>query len=404
MSRRAVVGSGAALAATGGAAYGQASDSLAQDVATYVGFGEHRCGTLAESRTVEWLRGRLLAEDYAVRRASFPIDTVIDPDGWLRAGNLEVPAFPQWLTPTHGLGRPIDGRLRPLPSAEQGSIAYVEQPFRLNAYWQSDQQAAAIAARSAGAGALIIAMDDPTDGIYVCNQEAEVDLPVPVGIVNRSGLATVKALGRQGAPVELQLTGHRRRSKGFYLAAHKPGIGGAIVISTPLTGWFRCGAERGPGIGLMLRLARTLTRSPRPIWLLATGGHELGHLGMKQALASGALPKPDETALWIHLGAGIGAQALDDTYKVKSPQALTVHAELEPLITGLFPPQAWSRLSPSPKSPGEAGDVVGAGYHRILGVLGGFPGFHTPGDDGRAVDFKTLAKIGDDLAGLALGL
>jgi len=400
-SRRAVMGAlAAAGAATGGASPATAAPrpSLMQDITTFVSLGEHRCGTEAEARTAQWLADRLGALGYATETVPFPVRTFREPGGVLSAGGLEIAAFPQWRAPEAALGRPVVGELRDLPRAAPGCVALAAQPFRANAYWQPAQQQAAFQAHSAGAAALVIAMAEPTDQIYACNQEASADLPLPVAIIAPSQLARVVALG--GVQARLELRGVPIDTQGLYVTAHRPGQGEAIIVSTPLTGWFRCGAERGPGVALLLRLAGDLAASRRPVWLVATGAHELGHMGMKRALASGRLPRPDQAALWIHLGAGIGAQALDARYGVASPRALTLSPDLEPLVRERLPVADWLRVVPGPTAPGEAGDVAAAGYPRMLGLAGGFPGFHTPGDDGHAVDPDRLSSIADGLTTL----
>jgi hypothetical protein len=398
-SRRFVIGAAPASLAVAGAFNAEAAvtPSLEDDIRTFVSFGEHRCGTIGELRSAEWIAGRLRALVYAAELSTFPVRTILDPGGAFVAGEVRTPAFPQWHTPAAGLNRPMEGELRPLATASAGCVAIMDHPFPTNAYWQPAQQQAAVAAHAAGAQALVIAMEDPTDAIYACNQEVAADLPLPVAIVRPSALKQALAGLQAGRPATLSLKGEATGATGHYIAAHKPGEGEAIVISTPLTGWFHCGAERGPGIALLLKLARDLAASKRPVWLLVTGGHELGHIGMKRALGGG-LPPSDRTALWVHLGAGIGARALDGRYGVKSPRALTISPQFEPKIGGAFTPADWTHLPPRPTAPGEAGDVISAGYTRIVGLAGSFPGFHTVGDDGAAVDQAELAAIGHTLS------
>ncbi len=45
------------------------------------------------------------------------------------------------------------------------------------------------------------------------------------------------------------------------------------------------------------------------------------------------------------------------------------------------------------RTPGEAGQVLGTGYTRFAGMIGAFPGFHTPADRGQANDFALREKI-----------
>lgn len=115
-----------------------------------------------------------------------------------------------------------------------------------------------------------------------------------------------------------------------------------LILSTPASGWFSCGGERGPGIALLLMLARRLpdlvarlrrdegmrrrsrldvrsvgsvgsVRSVRSVevLLLATTLHELGHQGAQRGLALAQEQgfTPDTTSAWLALGASIAAHA-----------------------------------------------------------------------------------------------
>ena len=386
------------MAVTGmnGSAFAQDGQAdLAADVGAFLKFGVHRCGAPGERATAQWLAGRLGALGYQVTTQAFPVRTYVDPSGSLIAGDLKTDAFPQWRAPAAALGRPVTGPLRPLSQATPGCIAVAEKLLPAGAYW-TRQQDLALAAHAAGAAALVIGFDEPTDQIFTCNQESDTELPLPVAEVRKSAQAA--ALAKVGDQATLLLKGTLTDTHGLYIAAHKPGEGEAIVLSTPLTGWFTCGAERGPGIALMLKLARDLATTKRPVWLLATGAHELGHRGMRLALKAQPLPAPEATAVWVHLGAGIAAEALDAPYGLHSQHALTIAADLEPKVGSLFPAARWMRVPPKPDAPGEGGDVIAAGYTRIVGMAGGFPGFHTPNDDGSAIDFTKLAAIGDGLS------
>src|SRR5262249_630516 len=55
-----------------------------------------------------------------------------------------------------------------------------------------------------------------------------------------------------------------------------------LVVMTPRSGWYRCASERGGGIAVWLEMMRALRKSPpkRPVWFVASSGHELGHLGI----------------------------------------------------------------------------------------------------------------------------
>lgn len=68
------------------------------------------------------------------------------------------------------------------------------------------------------------------------------------------------------------------------------GTSGPIyVVSTPISGWFHCAAERGPGIAIWISLLEMATTHRNVQWLPNA-------------------PKPTDVALWVHLGAGLAAR------------------------------------------------------------------------------------------------
>jgi hypothetical protein len=104
------------------------------------------------------------------------------------------------------------------------------------------------------------------------------------------------------------------------------------------------------------------------------------------------------------LGAGICARALDARYGLKVSQNLTVSKSIASQLSPAFASPDWTQLDAKTTSSGEAGDVISAGYDRLLGITAPFPGFHTPADDGSAVDYMSLARLEIDLMSLIVSL
>jgi hypothetical protein len=48
--------------------------------------------------------------------------------------------------------------------------------------------------------------------------------------------------------------------------------------------------------------------------------------------------------------------------------------------------------------------VIAAGHTRLVALVAGFPGFHTSGDDGRAVDPQKLAGVAAGLTSMLRNL
>jgi hypothetical protein len=370
------------------------AQTLADDVTYYVQLGEHRVGTEAERKTAQWLQQRLQALSFATQLDRFSVRTVLEPSASLRIADLSIPAFPQWLPPAQSLGQTITSPLVLFENEQTGpAIRLIEKPFPFAANWTPKLDALVSEAKSKNATALVLAIEHSADGLFVSNQHSHDAFPIPVVLIAKRDLkALVTQASQAGGNAQLRINGKLTDAQSFNVVAKKPGIGKAIVISTPLTGWFQCGGERGPGIALWLHVASVLAKSDRPVILLGTGSHEVGHFGMEHALAHGA-PKPDEVALWVHLGASLGATKLDAQYRFKSPQALIARPNTEAFAKTHLAATLPIYVPGTKATLGEAGQVIGAGHERFVGMSGFFPGFHTPEDLGQAIDYAALEAI-----------
>jgi hypothetical protein len=364
---------------------------LADDIAKYVSFGVHRVGTAGEKKTASWLKRRLEQMGYTSRIDSFPVATMLNPAVRLRAGGEDISAFPQWNVPPTALGTTMSAPLHPL-QAEAGapSIRFLPDALGFAANWNPAFDRLVAEAEAKGAIALIMAVDIASGELFACNQHSREPLPVPVIMVAKHDLPKLKA--QTGQQASLHLAGKPVVAKALNVIGEKPGTGQRIVISTPLTGWFQCGGERGPGIALWLRLAKQLARTSRPVTLLGTGSHELGHFGIEHALNHGA-PPPDDVALWLHFGASLAATRLDAQFAFKSPQYLVGLPESEARAKAAFQPQLPIYVTGDNKTQGEAGPIIASGYRNFIGMSGMFPTFHTPVDLGQAVDYARLEAI-----------
>ncbi|MBW1813842.1 MAG: hypothetical protein JRJ39_09260, partial [Deltaproteobacteria bacterium] len=66
-----------------------------------------------------------------------------------------------------------------------------------------------------------------------------------------------------------------------------------IVVTTPSSGWFSCGGERGPGVALFLGLARWAANmnTKHSLIFIANSGHELDNMWMNTCLTMAFTPK-----------------------------------------------------------------------------------------------------------------
>jgi hypothetical protein len=153
-----------------------------------------------------------------------------------------------------------------------------------------------------------------------------------------------------------------------------------IIVTTPLSGWFTCAAERGSGIAVALELATELART-HPVFFLGNSGHELNNFGVRAYLQQEFDLQPRAV---IHIGASIAAGATDPAsgrFELASSRVVASNPPISS-VPGLAEAVQIGRFAPTPTFPGE-----GAVWSKQLGssvpllsFAGQFPQFHTPDD------------------------
>jgi hypothetical protein len=172
---------------------------------------------------------------------------------------------------------------------------------------------------------------------------------------------------------------HERRANNLtgWLGTSGP-VADPIIVTTPLTGWFTCAAERGTGLAMALQLATELAEE-HPVFFLGNTGHELDNYGVRRWLAEALDLLPQAV---VHLGASLaaGATNLQGSYGLVPRVAASQPAAAS--VPGLVQDLAPGRFLPTPVFPGE-----GAEWHEaldpsvpLLSFAGTFPEFHTPDD------------------------
>lgn len=363
---------------------------LRRDVATFAAFGEHRSGGEPARNAARWLAGRLGALGYQTQMDTFPVATFTDPWVKIAAGEKTFAGFVQWLPPRNQWPDILTGPLVDLTKgpSKPGCLALISQPAPFSAYWP--ERLNDVVAAASEAIAVILAVDDPLGGLFAYNRDATLPrLPVPVLIVEKAGMTVLKNAAEHDKSAAVRGAGSIQQADAFNVRATMTGTGRTIVLSTPLTGWFRCGAERGAGVAALIALGQMLSSTGRPIELIASGAHEIGHLGMQRAIANGAAD-PQKVAVWCHLGASLGATALDESGGPKSVHFMMANKLEQDSLRTFADGLGLQRLPGTYSSPGEAGDVIRGHFENVIAFTGVFPGFHTPADDGRAIDSVRL--------------
>ncbi len=211
----------------------------------------------------------------------------------------------------------------------------------------------------------------------------------------------VLQLPAHAAPVLIPWSRERRTARIHVTATHDdahtanlrvrlPGSQAALaplLVVTPRTSWYQSTAERGGGlVGWLALLSSQRPGSiapPRAMELVATCGHELGHMGIRHELARSAwqapagAPAPHAPHLALHLGANIGARepALLHLRATHVAHAQSLQAAL---VAAGYPAQHL-RIDAVESAVGEARDLLLRGW-TVVSLVGENRWFHAPGD------------------------
>lgn len=388
ITRRHAVGACAISPIAGCAGSGAANGlqrQLRQDVARYVDFGWHRTGWPADGATTNWIADRLEHEGFDVHRDAFEVENLTQAQARLQIETTEVSCALQW-APASGV-RHVRGPLAIAGGANMnGAIVVLPTPAPFGAYWTAQGDTIVAGLARSGARALILCVDAPSDAPYLYNRTANPALALPVVIVARSALASLVEAAQAGAMAQLEIQAARANVTTRNLIAATGEGQNLIVLSTPMTGWFGCGGERGAGIALLLALAAHLKQTRARILVLCSSAHEIGHVGMDRILAHHA-PPPEQARIWVHLGASIASANAAGSDSVFATPSTLVRAR------GAFSALALPIAQADAQTPGETGTIIAAGYERVLGFAGSNAQFHTETDDGRSIDYARLEGI-----------
>jgi hypothetical protein len=389
-----------------------AGAALQASVDQFVNFGDHRTGSASSAATLDWLGGRLQAAGYRTERATlrFPVADV--RTATVTVGGRIIDGLPAW-PPRWGEAQ---GVLRPLNQAGPGEIAYVELPYAKGSSVYDATYAGIVGGITASRAAGVVAIvDHPTGapvGLNVLPSRDASKWP-PTLIVGASARPAVQAA--VGRPVALRIAGRtEERDNPNLLAMAGSESAPALVISTPLNGWYTVGGERGPGVAIALGLAEWARRA-HPDWavrVVFTAGHELGGLGMRAVLDDPRFAA-DKVKLWLNLGANIAGREMRATAggiaREDGPavdRGLVASPELMTSAAAAFAGQSSYTnpiLADGARVPGEVALVLGRGQHRVVGLVGYQLLHHTPLDDAASTTPALLEAVAGALARLIEG-
>jgi hypothetical protein len=335
-------------------------------VQEYAAIGEHhRTGTAEDARTLDWFENRVRALGATTERQPWSFDRY-DAEWSITADGADIAALPLFYEGTGAIDSttPLTAAVSAVPAGPFPAWATIVEN-----------------ARSAGAPVVVVATQSSSGRLVAPNRS-----PAQLG----SGLPALLVAGTLAG--RLRTASVRARVAARIVGGRTSNVIGRVgagpdrdrmLLTTPLSGWFRCAGERGTGIAVMLAVAERLAAEGVPILVNGNSGHELIDLGAHHF----AETKPAARSIF-HFGASVAAGERDGDdlrltdgvkIRVRAPGAgAALAAALAPL--GKTPIVVDDAERARPESwPGEA--RVWCTLDRpLISMAGGFPLYHTPED------------------------
>jgi hypothetical protein len=378
-------------------------NKLFSTVEKFVSLGEHRTGTPTDFATSEWLGKELSTAGYEVKYYEFQLKqfflesaTVSDQKKnsykafplWYVSDSVKLNIFGVVTSHSADLGDVRDKIVLLNFSTGQGGEGGAKILQKLNEL--IDAGALGIIGYSENAAGEIAAINAP---------KAAKPWSVPIVLVSQSDAKNLVQKEGQTINVSIKGTFKNVTARNVY---GKIGNGDQyIVVSTPISGWFTCGGERGPGIATWLALARWAALQKLPYTFIFTGnsGHELGGWGAKAFLDGGA-PPVDKTKLWVHLGAGIATLSWKSTPSglvrentVDVNRNFFYSASVKSSFEPSFKKLAGNKWEIKQKAGGELIYVIDKGYTNVAGAAYSHPYFHMKSDDATKTSPEILEEV-----------
>ena len=418
LSRRGALGVAASVLAVGGAAASDAADAgfseaEAERILTrYAAFGDKAAGGAGDNASGAWLEAELRGLGYACRRQAFEVPAYEGAAPTLTTGASRAVLIPQAaVVATGGAGVSGPLRLTGEGASLQAALALIVLPYGRWSSVRGEVERQAARAWAAGAVGVVLVTTGPTGEAIALNAPAEGPaFGRPVAVLAPRDAAPFVEAARRGEPATLHVAGRSFRREAFNVTATLArGRAKTLVISTPRSGWFGCMGERGPGLAAWRMLAGWAAHTDLPVnvALVATSGHEYENVGGEHFIQDLA-PRPEATALWVHLGAAAAARdwhergpalsplpsADPQRILMASPALLSAARDAfkgQGGLEAVYPAQAAAAL-------GELGVILRAGYDPAIGVFGSHRFHHARGDDLRCVSAELVPPVAQAFA------
>lgn len=331
-------------------------------VEEYAALGIHRTGTASQAATAEWLADELRARGGAVELQPVTFERYV-ADWAVTIDGDEVEALPLFYEAVGAVSSDDPARwsaFDPPGAGPMGTTGALD-----------DGRAGAITVAATRNLLGLLAVSNRSPALGSGNHVLQV------AGVHGAALA-------EGVPVTARIDARLEPAACPNVIARFGDVDGAdrlTILTTPISGWFRCAGERGTGIAVALHVAERLA-AEGPVLFLGATGHELGAFGGVRFHQEFA----DRVHTLLHVGANVGcdwpardglgppdhtfmrARVLADGRDLDG-----VRAPFEALGSGVDEPGR-----DRAKWFGEAAEWLDA--PQILSFLGQNPWFHAPED------------------------
>jgi len=378
--------------------------AIFEDVIAYTEFGRHRTASRGDLETSSWLAGELGVSGFDVELQRWTLDQFDLDECRVEVGDRVLECFPFWLPaslPEGGLTAELVW-VGPESDTEDldGSIAFMDGDTVGAGHFKLGVSERIL---DSGAVGVVYVVSSDTGEVVAQNATPPFDtrpLPIPAVIVGQKDEAPLLHAAANHDEIRVRIEGGLVEGAEAFNVIGKLERGPWwIVVSTPTSGWFECGGERGPGVALWLALARWAVRhhSDTSFLFVGTSGHELDYMGAHVFADSRVAPPPDKVVTWLHLGASIGTRLWErsaDGWKPlpgRNPGNLVGSPEIVPILKAAFS-EVPGLIPRDGEGKGELRVVLENGY-RAFGFYGGHPWFHTPRDAADSTEPAFLEPI-----------
>jgi len=362
---------------------------LFSTVKKYVSLGEHRTGTPTDLATSEWIGKELKSVGYDVKYLEFPIRQFFPEKVFLAGGKDTIQAFPLWWV-NEKINRVVTGTLVDASKTKTfgaNSIALIHLPLKqtkVNPKTYIDSLV------NLGVTGIVAITDNKSGEIEAYNtNKNQQPWRVPIILIAPKDSAKALAFAKTAKPITLAINGTFGDVQGRNVYGTIGHGDKYIVVSTPISGWFTCGGERGSGIAIWLALAKwAATQSSNYTFVFtANSGHEHAFKGAHEFLERNA-PPIDKTKLWIHFGAGAAtlewkntANGLVKQTNVDPNRRFFFSEAVKGSFEKSFKDIEAQKILANKNPGGELVYVAQKGYTRFAGLSYGHPFFHVKTDD-----------------------